>query len=160
MRSEKDIRETIDEYGDTVKRICFVYMKNQADTEDIFQDVFLKYALEKRKFESPEHKKAWILRVAINRCKDILKRSGRNHLDLEEALGVYSRDQYEEREIMEAVLSLPEKYRQVVYLHYYEGYKAEEISSIIGKRANTVYTLLARARKMLKVELGGEEDGR
>ena len=73
MRSEEQVTKAIAQYSNTVKRICFVHLKNEADTQDIFQTVFLKYALSQVEFESPEHEKAWLIRVAINACKDLLK---------------------------------------------------------------------------------------
>ncbi len=73
MRSEQGITAAVNRYGDTVMRICMVYLKNTADTEDIFQEVFLKYAQSDKAFENEEHKKAWIIKVAINACKDMIK---------------------------------------------------------------------------------------
>ena len=73
MRSEQDITAAINHYGDTVIRICMVYLKNTADTEDIFREVFLKYAQSDKAFDGEEHKKAWIIKVAINACKDMIK---------------------------------------------------------------------------------------
>ena len=73
MRSEEDANRAVDFYGDTVRRICMIHLKNMTDTEDIFQTVFLKYVLHTAPFDSPEHEKAWIIRVTVNACKDLLK---------------------------------------------------------------------------------------
>ena len=73
MRSEEEASRAIDLYGDTVKRICMIHLKNYADTEDIFQTVFLKYVLKSPEFHSTDHEKAWIIRVTINACRDLLK---------------------------------------------------------------------------------------
>ena len=73
MRSEEEANRAIERYADTVRRICMVHLKNYSDTEDIFQTVFLKYILYPEPFESEEHEKAWIIRVTINACKDLLK---------------------------------------------------------------------------------------
>ena len=160
MRSEEEVNRVIEEYADTVKRVCFLYLKNYADTEEIFQRVFLKYALSSAVFENLEHEKAWFIRVSINECKDLLKSFFRkNTVPLEEALQQIHTDNNENLEVMEAVLKLPEKYRNVIYLHYYEGYSAPQISEILSKNVNTVYTLLTRARDLLKKELGGDGDG-
>lgn len=159
MRSEEEINTAIEQYADTVKRICIVHLKNHADTEDIFQTVFLKYALSSAVFENTEHEKAWFIRVTINACRDLLRsffRSRTVPLDVladQEALSFA-----DNREVLEAVLSLPAKYRDVVYLHYYEGYTAPQIGEILGKKTNTVYTLLTRAREQLRRLLGGDED--
>lgn len=73
MRSEEEANRAIGRYADTVRRICMVHLKNESDTEDIFQTVFLKYVLHSAPFESEEHEKAWIIRVTINACKDLMK---------------------------------------------------------------------------------------
>lgn len=159
MRSEAEITRAIGEYADTVRRICLVHLKSQADTEDIFQDVFLKYALRAAPFESPAHEKAWIIRVTVNTCKDLLRSFFRSRtVPLEEAVAQAAPATQEQRDVLQAVLALPEKYRQVIYLHYYEGYSAPEIGALLGKKPNTVYTLLTRGRQMLKTALGGEAD--
>ncbi len=149
----------VQRYADTVKRLCMVHLKNTADTEDIFQTVFLKYALSSAEFESPEHEKAWFIRVTINACKDLLKSFFRSRtLSLEELAELPAEMGEDRRYVLEAVLSLPDKYREVVYLHYYEDYTAPEIGRILGKNVNTVYTLLNRARQLLREKLGGEAD--
>lgn len=159
MRSEEEANRAIERYADTVRRICMVHLKNYADTEHIFQTVFLKYVLYSEPFENEEHEKAWIIRVTINACKDLLKsffRSRTTSLDtLKEAAQV---PDTEHSELLDAVLSLPEKYKNVVYLYYYEEYSAAEISRILKKNVNTVYTLLTRARHLLKQELEGWTD--
>ena len=158
MRSEEQVTKAIAQYSDTVKRICFVHLKNEADTQDIFQTVFLKYALSQVEFESPEHEKAWLIRVAINACKDLLKSFFRTHtVSLDEADYKEEVPGEDYSEVMEALLRLPEKYRRVIYLHYYEEYTAPQISKILGKNVNTVYTLLARAKNLLRKELGAEK---
>ncbi len=146
----------VERYADTVKRLCMVHLKNTADTEDIFQTVFLKYALSSAEFESREHEKAWFIRVTISACKDLLKSFFRSRtVSLEELPAEMGEDK---RYVLEAVLSLPDKYREVVYLHYYEDYSAPEIGRILGRNVNTVYTLLNRARQQLREKLGGEAD--
>lgn len=158
MRSEQEVNRVIELYGDTVRRLCMIYLKNYADTEDIFQNVFLKYATSSIKFENDEHEKAWFIRVTINKCKDLLKSFFRNRtVSLDDIVEKPEAIPSEYREVLEAVLSLPQKYRNVVYLHYYEGYSALQISHILGKNVNTVYTLLTRSKKMLREKLGGDE---
>lgn len=158
MRSEQEANRAIELYADTVKRICMPHLKNPSDTEDIFQTVFLKYVLYSGTFESAEHEKAWIIRVTINACKDYLKSFFRNHtVSLEEIEGLALELPEDYSDVMEAVLSLPKKYKDVVYLFFYEQYTAVEISRILKKNVNTVYTLLARAKGILKEKLGGGE---
>lgn len=160
MRSEEEAARAIERYGDMVRRLCLVHLKNPADTEDIFQNVFLKYVLSPVVFESPEHEKAWLIRVTINACKDLVKSFFRSRtVPLEELLDQPAPLSEEHREVLEAVLALPRKYRDAVYLHYYEGYTAAEIGKLLGKNTNTVYTLLTRAREQLRKTLGGDRDG-
>lgn len=160
MRGEEEAARAIERYGDMVRRLCLVHLKNPADTEDIFQNVFLKYVLSPVVFESPEHEKAWLIRVTINACRDLVKSFFRSRtVSLEELLDQPAPLSEEHREVLEAVLALPRKYRDAVYLHYYEGYTAAEIGKLLGKNTNTVYTLLTRAREQLRKTLGGDRDG-
>ena len=157
MRSEQEANRAIERYSDMVRRICLIHLKNYADTEDIFQTVFLKYVLSSVSFESQEHEKAWLIRVTVNACRDLLKGFFRNHaVSLDEMMQQPAALSSDEWEVLQAVLSLPSQYKNVVYLHYYEGYTAPQISKILGKNVNTVYTLLNRSKKLLKEKLGGE----
>ena len=159
MRSEQEVDRAIQRYADTVRRICLVHLKNYADTEDIFQTVFLKYALSSVSFAGDEHEKAWFIRVTINACKDLLKSFFRSRTgSLEELMEQPAELPPDHREVLEAVLSLPAKYRDAVYLHYYESYTAPEIGKLLGKNVNTVYTLLTRAKQLLREKLGGDGD--
>ena len=156
MRGEEEAARAIGQYGDMVRRLCLVHLKNPADTEDIFQNVFLKYVLSPVVFESPEHEKAWLIRVTINACRDLVKSFFRSRtVPLEELLDQPAPLSEEHREVLEAVLALPRKYRDAVYLYYYEGYRAAEIGKLLGKNVNTVYTLLERSRKLLRDQLEG-----
>lgn len=159
MRSEQEANRAIERYADTVRRICMIHLKNHADTEDIFQNVFLKYVLSTTVFESEEHEKAWFIRVTINACRDLLKRFFRNRtVSLDTLLDQPAELTQQDHTVLEAVLALPPKYRDVVYLHYYEGYTAPQISQILKKNVNTIYTLLTRAKQALRETLGGDDD--
>lgn len=158
MRSEWEANRAIDRYADLVRRVCMIHLKNHADTEDIFQTIFLKYVTGTTEFESEEHEKAWFIRVTINACKDLLRSFFRSRtVSLDDLLEQPDQVPEDHREVLEAVLALPDKYRDVVYLHYYEGYTAPEIGTILHKNPNTVYTLLTRARDELRKMLGGED---
>ncbi len=134
-----------------------IYLKNYADTEDIFQTVFLKYVLSSVLFESEEHEKAWFIRVTINACKDLLKSFFRSRtISLDQVTEQTADLPPDHRDVWDAVCSLPQKYRDVVYLHYFEEYTAPQISHILGKNVNTIYTLLTRSKKMLREKLGGD----
>ena len=157
MRSENEIYQAIEQYSDMIRRLCMIHLKNYHDTQDIFQTVFLKYALSSVIFENQQHEKAWFIRVTINACKDLLKNFFRTHVisidEVSKQLFELSSDNID---ILEAVRSLPPKYKNVVYLHYYEGYTAPEIANILHKNVNTIYTYLTRSKKVLYEKLGGE----
>lgn len=159
MRNEQEVNRVVEQYADTVRRLCMVRLKNRADAEDVFQTVFLKYALHTAPFESPAHEKAWLIKVTLNACRDLLRSFFRTRtVSLDDLLDEPAALSSEGREVLEAVLSLPPKYRDAVYLHYYEGYTAPEIAAIAGKNANTIYTRLGRAKLLLREKLGGDVD--
>lgn len=158
MRSEQEANRAIERYADTVRRICMLHLKNEADTEDVFQTVFLKYVLYPGVFESAEHEKAWIIRVTINACKDWLRSLLRRRTVPLDAVAELAAPE-ESRSVLEAVLALPAKYRDVVYLFYYEQYSAVEIAQMLRKNVNTVYTHLARAKDLLRETLGEDDYG-
>lgn len=157
MRSEQEVNRAIEQYSDMIRRLCMIHLKNYADTEDIFQTVFLKYVLSSVSFESKEHEKAWFIRVTINACKDLLKSFIRSRtISLDERIEQPSEMSVDDRDVLEAVLSLPQKYKDVVYLRYYEDYTAPQISRILGKNVNTIYTLITRSKRLLREKLGGD----
>lgn len=157
MRREAEINRAVEQYSDMIRRICLYHLKNIADADDMFQTVFLKYMLYEGDFDDAEHEKAWFIRVTINACKDYLKGWFRHRvLCLEELAEDAASIPPESHEVLDAVFALPAKYKDVIYLHYYEGYSAAEIGRLLGRRENTVYSLLARGRAMLKDKLGGE----
>ena len=146
---------------DTVYRVCRTYLREAADTEDATQDVFLKVLAKPQEFESVEHEKAWLIRVAINRCKDLLKSSWNKRLNMESipepiAPDASPEDSYDST--LEVVMALPENLRSCIYLYYYEGYNALEIADFMGKPHSTVRNYLSDARKVLREKLGGGFD--
>lgn len=147
-------------YADMVRRLCLIHLQNRTDTEDIFQTVFLKYVLRSMPFESKEHEKAWLIRVTINACRDFRRSFFKSRtVSLDDLVEMPAPMPQNHREVLEAVLSLPRKYKDVVYLHYYEGYTAAEIGEILGKNVNTIYTLMTRSKKLLKEKLEGDVYG-
>lgn len=159
MRSGQEAARAIDRYADMVRRLCLIHLKNQADSEDVFQTVFMKYVLSSAVFENEEHEKAWFIRVTLNACRDLLRSFFRSRtVPLDELIDLPADAPEDAREVLEAVLELPEKYRDAVYLHYFEGYTAPEIGRLMKKNVNTVYSLLARSKQLLREKLGGDED--
>lgn len=145
-------------YADAILRLSYTYLKNTHDAQDICQTVFVKLLMEPREFKSPEHERAYILRMAANACKDLLKSPWRKRTCGLEACGDLPAPQAEEGSVLSAVNELPAHYRSVIYLYYYEGYSAGEIGTILGIPRATVHTRLARGREKLRGILGGADD--
>lgn len=146
--------QALEYYGDMVLRTAFGLVKNQADAEDMAQDVFLALVQKAPAFESAEHQKAWLLRATINRCKSHFRSAWQRHsAPLDDTLAQPFTP--EEEGVLDAVRALPMKYRQVVYLHYIEGYSTGEIARLLGLNQNTVLSQLSRARAQLKNALKG-----
>ncbi len=147
------VSTAIEKYSDMVRRICFLYLKDRADIEDVFQEVFIKLFLHKVPFESEQHQKAWICRVTFNKCKDMCKSFWhRRVVSIEDTEIPYENP--EQAELLDAVLKLPPDHRQVIYLHYYEGRSIPEIAGLMNKKLNTAYTLLGRAKERLRKRVG------
>ena len=145
-------------YADAILRLAYAHLKNTHDAQDVCQSVFVKFLTNPVDFESPVHEKAYILRMAANACRDILKSPWRRRTcSLETVLEVPA-PAAEEGSVLAAVNALPSHYRAVIYLYYYEGYQAAEIGKILGVPTATVHTRLARGRRKLKELLGGIDD--
>ena len=153
LLSEQDVSASIEKHADMVKRICTLYLKNPADVEDAVQEVFLRFFLNAASLSDEAHQKAWLCRTAFNRCKDIVKSFWRKNVVSIEEMEIPCETR-EESEIMQAVISLPLYDRQLIYLHYYEGYSVPEISTLLEKNLNTVYSQLRRAKNRLKKKAG------
>lgn len=160
--SSETVEKLYQMYCDAVYRIGVVYMGNEQEAYDIVQDVFLKLLCHPRQFQDEQHEKAWILRTAINQCKDQLKSHWRKKRvswsEYQEGAACFAENsdssmgpRWEERQvIMDAVLQLPEHYKEVILLHYYEGYKTEEIARVMHRNPSTVRSRLQKARECLK----------
>lgn len=146
-------------YSDAILRLSYTYLRNTDDAQDICQTVFVKLLTHPREFESADHERAYVLRMTANACKDLLKSPWRRRgCSLEDCLEVPA-PEVSDGSVLEAVNRLPDAYRAVIYLFYYEGYQASEIGGILGIPTPTVHTRLARGREKLKPfleELGYE----
>ncbi len=141
-------------YSDMVYRLAFARVKNKYDADDILQEVFLRFIKHKDKVNNEEHAKALLIRITINCSKSLLASSWFKRTEpLHEYLSVSDPS----FDTLDAVLRLPQKYRTVIHLHYYMGYSTDEIAGILKSKPSTVKSQLHRARKLLKIELEGEE---
>lgn len=152
MKQSK-VQELYEKYFDTIYRICFLYMKNETDSCDMVQETFLKLIQAHVQFETEEKAKAWLIVTASNVCKSSLRKAWRKKR------AIYDEDLYPEQaaegqsQLLELVKSLEDKYGVPVYLYYYEGYQTGEIAKMLGSNPSTIQSRLAKARKILRMEL-------
>lgn len=142
-----------------ILRISYQYLKQTCDAEDICQSVFLKYITHNMSFDSVEHEKAWIIRTAINACKDHVKSAYfRRTVALEDAAQVAA-PAVPDTWLQDAMKKLPEKYRLSLYLYYYEEYSAREIAEVMGVSESAVAQYLSRGRRKLRTMIADDERG-
>lgn len=157
MRSNADIENAMRTHGDAVWRVCLLRMGSRADAQDMLQETFLSYAThDEVAFNDEEHRKAWLLKVATNRCIDALRATAHLTRDAEKRLAAAPAVELSEQpeaalwEVAEALDVLPGEQREALYLTACEGYSAVEVSSLMQAPVNTVYSWVARAKKRLK----------
>lgn len=144
-------------YAPAVYRLAYARTGRRADAEDVMQEVFLRLVKAGPVFDSEAHAKAWLLKVASNCASDLFRLPWRGREEpLDEDLPVP--EPPETGRVTEAVLSLPARYRVPIHLYYYEDFSVSEIAQVTGKSEGTVKSQLFRARKLLKAQLGKEED--
>ena len=143
-------------YADTLLRLCFTYLGSVQDAEDIVQTVYLKLLVSGPEFQSPEHEKAWLIRTAVNACKDEL-RASRRRAAPREVIPKKPAPKTPASPVLDSVMALPEKYRGVIYLFYYEGYSIREIAELLGRSETAVAAQLSRGRGKLRKMLGGQK---
>ncbi len=154
---KETFHQKLNKHKNTVFRIAFSYCKNKSDAEDISQEVFLKYYTVSPDISDEKEEKAWLIRVTINKCKDLLKSSWHSkRCDKENITEEYMVSE-PQSEILDIVLELPEKYKIVIHLYYYEQYTVNEISEITGIKPSTIQTRLQRGRKLIEKKLKEEE---
>ena len=141
--------QVVERWGDMVYRLALARTANVPDAEDVFQEVFLRYFRHEDRFANDEHRKAWLIRCTVNRCKSLLASPWRRRtVPLEAAAEIGVEDDY--REIYAAVLSLPAKYRSVIHLHYFEGLSVAEMAQTLNVPEGTVKSQLSRGRALLR----------
>ncbi len=144
----------LEKYGESLMRIAYTYTKNMQDAQDMVQDAFLRYMKTAPTFDSSEHEKAWLIRVTINICKNHLSSAYRkNYAEMDENMSIC--DTYSSG-LADIVNSLPEKYRIVIHLFYYEDYSQKQIAKMLGITESAVSTRLARGRNLLKEKIGDD----
>ena len=163
---DRDPERLVRDYADLVLRVCYTYLRSTADAEDVCQDTLVKLLLREEPFHDPGHERAWVVRVAINACRNLLRDRGAHPtvgLDavaepaVAQAPGEDALRQRDER-VLGAVMALPLPQREAVYLHYYEGYPTREVARIVGATDAAVRQRLSRARASLRDNLKGDYD--
>lgn len=149
---DQSVEEIFRTYGNMLYRIAFVMMKNAFDAEDVVQDTLIKYMEQRERgksFETEEHRKAWLIRVDSNLCKNRL-RFYKNHpkIGMEQLSRYY--EEKEDTRLMESLLLLSSRYREVLLLHYVEGYQGKEIAQMLGISESAVRKRLERGRGKLR----------
>lgn len=148
-------------FGNDIFRLAFSYMKKKEDAEDIVQDVLIRFMQSENIFENEERMKAWLLHVAANLCRDYLKAADRKKVvALPEGYETVASEETipeGESEVLAAVMALPEKYRSVIHLYYYEEYATKEIAEILEKKEATVRSLLKRGREKIEKMMKGDD---
>lgn len=162
----RDPDRLVRDYADLVLRVCYTYLRSTADAEDVCQDTLVKLILCEKPFRDPGHERAWVIRVAINACKNLLRDRGAHpEADLAAvpepaAAEAPDEDSLRRRDdrVLGAVMALPLPQREAVYLHYYEGYPTREVARIVGATDAAVRQRLSRARARLRDDLKGDYD--
>ena len=148
-RPTGDIETVVHTYGNTLYRICLVMLGNENDAEDAVQEAFISYMQRAPSFKDSEHEKAWLITVASNKCRDALRYRKRHpQIDPEQLQGISQLSS--DSGILEALMTLPEKFRIVMILYYVEEYRINDIARIIGKTVSAVKMRLQKGRKLLE----------
>lgn len=157
LRTDESIDQVIEKYKSTVYGIALTRTKNCHDADDIFQEVFLAYYRKNLQFNEEEHRKAWLIKATINCSKKLLSKKRCDTVELTEELAeTVTLQSEEDTNVYTALCELPEKYRTVLYLYYFEGFPIEQISKYLHVRLGTIRMQMTRGRQMIKEKLKGE----
>lgn len=172
--NNKDLQQKIDIYGDMLFKLCLIRLQNVQDAEDVVQEVFYQYMKRSEDFESDEHEKAWLFKVAVNGCRKIWRSAWKRRKSDEEWQDKaeetesyrtfsgtsepeqYSLEKEKRQELLSAVMALPVKYREVIHLFYYQGLSVKAIAEITNRGESTVTSQLTRGRELLRKSLREE----
>ncbi len=153
----QSVQELFEKYQDNLYIIAFNVCKSAEDAKDVVQDTFIQYYLAKKEFDDEQHIRAWLIRVAINKAKNVNNTFWRrNKMSLEDYMETLEFETPESEELFETVMRLPEKYRIVIHLFYYEEYTVREIAGILKLSESNVKVRLSRGRSLLKEKLQEE----
>ena len=153
-RPADGVEAVLDKYGNNLYRICLITLKNQADAEDALQDTLVRYLQKAPRFESEEHQKAWLIRVAVNICRDMLRKR-RYHQEELENIPVPQADE-QQQSALDALLTLPEQFRIPMTLHYVEGCSVAELAKLLSLTQSAVKMRLSKGRTLLREAIGKE----
>ncbi len=156
LRTDKDFVDIYERYADMVYRVCFLYVKNAADAEDLTQNTFLRLLEKERAFACEEHRKAWLVVTASNLCRDSLRHWWHRRIPLD-SLPEQGEEMAAPDDTLVQILALPEKIKATVYLYYYEGYSTVDIASMLHKKETTIRGYLHTGRNLLKQRLEKDE---
>lgn len=156
LRTGKDLEDIYQRHVDMLYRVAYSFMKNGADAEDMVQETFLRLMRSGTVFESAQHEKAWLIVTVSNLCKSALRSPWRRREDLDTLSEQPTTEDAAPDETLQAVLALPDDYKLPVYLYYYEGYPTADIARMLKVAPATIRSRLNRARKKLKLTLGGD----
>ena len=148
-RPAGDVERVVHTYGNMLFRLCLITLGNASDAEDVIQETMITYLRKKPEFKDAEHEKAWLITVASNKCKDLLRFRARHPMiDLEQIQEFAAEDS--DSGILEALMTLPEKFRIVLILYYVEEYRIGDIAKVIGKTPSAVKMRLQKGRSLLE----------
>lgn len=155
---EAEFRQAVARNRDTVFRIALTYLRDPADADDVAQNVFLKLLQRDKPFESEEHLRHWLIRVAINECKTLFRKPWRRVEDIESYANTLEMPSKESRDLFIKLMRLKRRYRVPIVLYYYLDMSTQEIADLLRTPAGTIRTRLARGRANLKAVLEDDQD--
>lgn len=148
-RPADDIEVIVHAYGNILFRLCLIMLGNASDAEDAVQETMIRYLQKKPRFENAEHEKAWLIKVASNKCKDILRLKKRHPIVNIDEINEFTKDASDSG-ILDALMTLPDKYRMVLVLYYVEEYSIDNIAEMIGRTPSAVKMRLQKGRRLLE----------
>lgn len=155
--SEELIHRLIDQYGTSILRMCYMYLKDYQLAEDVTQETFLQVYEKYETFENRSSEKTWIMRIAINRCKNCMRTHWFKKVSIDTIPEISENDNYDtildKNAISFEIMKLPQKYKEVILLYYYQELSVKDIAAVLNQKETTILQRLRRARDYLKPRL-------